>query len=109
LLTLLYFSPQKLDLGVMKTFPQSEAATQLLKTYSDYCTSVLKISQGSRAVIANGRILGPLDDDEQFLADDFGLLDKFSMTAHTDRLQQAIKKADEASDDAEQGALELFS
>jgi UDP-glucose:glycoprotein glucosyltransferase len=87
----------------MKTFLKSDAWSGLLAAYTDYCTSVLDVPNGARAVIANGRILGPLEDDEQFLADDFGLLDKFSMTAHTDRLQQAIKKADDASDDAEQG------
>jgi UDP-glucose:glycoprotein glucosyltransferase len=87
----------------MKTFLKSDAVKSVLKAYTDYCVSVLNLAKGSRAVVANGRILGPLEDDEHFLADDFALLDKFSMTAHTDRLQQAIKKADEAADDAEQG------
>ncbi|XP_065333723.1 UDP-glucose:glycoprotein glucosyltransferase isoform X1 [Cloeon dipterum] len=90
-----------LDLSDLKTFPKSEEADELLKAFSDYCQTVLLIPAGARAVVANGRVLGPLEDDEHFLADDFALLDKFSMTAHTDRLQQAMKKADENSYDAD--------
>ncbi|XP_059489463.1 UDP-glucose:glycoprotein glucosyltransferase isoform X2 [Neocloeon triangulifer] len=93
---------EQVDLSDFKTFPASEEATTLLKAYSEFCQTVLMIPAGSRAVISNGRILGPLEDDEKFLADDFALLDKFSMTAHTDRLQQAIKKADENSYEADQ-------
>lgn len=64
---------------------------------------MLSFPAGGRGIIANGRILGPLEDGELLNTDDFALLDKFSMAAHTDRLQQALKKADEAADDSESG------
>jgi hypothetical protein len=68
-----------------------------------YSRGVLLLAPGERVVVANGRLLGPLDDGETLTSDDFALLDKFSMAAHTDRLQQAIKKADEVADDADPG------
>uniref|UniRef100_A0A8B9JIQ4 UDP-glucose ceramide glucosyltransferase-like 1 n=1 Tax=Astyanax mexicanus TaxID=7994 RepID=A0A8B9JIQ4_ASTMX len=46
-----------------------------LLAHSAYCRDVLKLRKGQRAVISNGRIIGPLDEGEIFNQNDFLLLE----------------------------------
>uniref|UniRef100_A0A1B6BXN7 UDP-glucose:glycoprotein glucosyltransferase n=1 Tax=Clastoptera arizonana TaxID=38151 RepID=A0A1B6BXN7_9HEMI len=62
-----------------------------LKIQSNFVQKVLDFPAGARAVICNGRVLGPLSSDEDFTFDDFSLLERFSMSAHIDKIQTALK------------------
>lgn len=56
-----------------------------------YCQRVLKLKAGERAVIANGRVLGPLDDDETFTLEDFSLLERFTRTSYLEKINVALE------------------
>ncbi|CAH1183606.1 unnamed protein product [Phaedon cochleariae] len=62
-----------------------------LKMLRVYCQRVLKLNVGDRAVIANGRVLGPLDENEDFTAEDFNLLDRFSSSSYLEKINTALK------------------
>jgi UDP-glucose:glycoprotein glucosyltransferase len=54
---------------------------------------VLNVPAGSRAIVTNGRILGPLEQMEKFTLDDFSLLERYSMNSYGDKILQTLKKA----------------
>uniref|UniRef100_A0A3Q2Y4X5 UDP-glucose ceramide glucosyltransferase-like 1 n=1 Tax=Hippocampus comes TaxID=109280 RepID=A0A3Q2Y4X5_HIPCM len=56
-----------------------------------FCRDVLKLSPGQRAVISNGRILGPLDEQEEFTAEDFQLLDKITRSSSAEKVKAQVK------------------
>lgn len=66
-----------------------------LKSHNEFLRKVLDFPPGARAVICNGRVLGPLDNDEKFTYDDFSLLERFSMSAHVDKIHSALKSKTE--------------
>ncbi|KAE9555965.1 hypothetical protein FO519_000821 [Halicephalobus sp. NKZ332] len=43
-----------------------------------FARKVLNLKPGDRAIIVNGQVYGPLDEGEQFMADDFGLAEKIA-------------------------------
>ncbi|XP_064106308.1 UDP-glucose:glycoprotein glucosyltransferase 1-like isoform X1 [Macrobrachium nipponense] len=49
----------------------------IFKIHSTYCSNVLSLPAGERTVIANGRALGALREEEKFVQEDFGLLEKY--------------------------------
>ncbi|XP_047673638.1 UDP-glucose:glycoprotein glucosyltransferase 1 isoform X1 [Tachysurus fulvidraco] len=67
-----------------------------------YCRDVLKLSKGQRAVISNGRIIGPLEQGEVFNQDDFLLLESIILKTSGERIKNKIKQLgveeDRASD-----------
>ncbi|XP_030212800.1 UDP-glucose:glycoprotein glucosyltransferase 1 [Gadus morhua] len=46
-----------------------------LLSHSVYCSHALKLRRGQRAVVSNGRVIGPLGEEEVFNQDDFLLLE----------------------------------
>jgi UDP-glucose:glycoprotein glucosyltransferase len=62
-----------------------------LKMLRVYCQRVLKFNSGVNAVITNGRIFGPLDDNESFTVDDFNLLDKINQQQYISKVKEAMK------------------
>uniref|UniRef100_A0A8C5CEX1 UDP-glucose glycoprotein glucosyltransferase 2 n=1 Tax=Gadus morhua TaxID=8049 RepID=A0A8C5CEX1_GADMO len=54
-----------------------------------FCRDVLKLGAGQRAVVANGRILGPLGDQEEFTLEDFQLLEKMTWSIPASCLHRA--------------------
>uniref|UniRef100_A0A8B9RFB9 UDP-glucose ceramide glucosyltransferase-like 1 n=1 Tax=Astyanax mexicanus TaxID=7994 RepID=A0A8B9RFB9_ASTMX len=54
-----------------------------LRSQQRFCQEVLKLKAGQRAVVSNGRILGPFTEDEEFSADDFHLLEKITLNKHS--------------------------
>ncbi|XP_077946524.1 UDP-glucose:glycoprotein glucosyltransferase 2 isoform X7 [Gasterosteus aculeatus] len=67
-----------------------------------FCRDVLKLSPGQQAVISNGRILGPFEEQEEFTAEDFQLLEKITRSASAEKVKAKVKlmgmKAKQASD-----------
>ncbi|CAH1780753.1 unnamed protein product [Owenia fusiformis] len=61
-----------------------------LKTHQIFCETVLKMEPGSRAVIANGKVIGPLDDGEAFNLEDFNLLEKFTVSSSAGKIKEKI-------------------
>uniref|UniRef100_A0A7N8YFD6 UDP-glucose ceramide glucosyltransferase-like 1 n=1 Tax=Mastacembelus armatus TaxID=205130 RepID=A0A7N8YFD6_9TELE len=57
-----------------------------------FCRDVLKMSPGQRAVISNGRILGPFEEQEEFTVDDFHLLEKITLSGSTEKVKANIKQ-----------------
>lgn len=69
-----------------------------LKMLRVYSQRVLKMKAGERAVIANGRVLGPFEDNEDFTNDDFNLLERFSSSTYLDGITKALDKSDDDDD-----------
>uniref|UniRef100_A0A3Q3XP66 UDP-glucose ceramide glucosyltransferase-like 1 n=1 Tax=Mola mola TaxID=94237 RepID=A0A3Q3XP66_MOLML len=57
-----------------------------------FCRDVLKLSPGQRAVISNGRILGPFEEREEFSMEDFHLLGKITLSGFADKLKAKVKQ-----------------
>ncbi|XP_075963255.1 UDP-glucose:glycoprotein glucosyltransferase 1 isoform X3 [Anarhichas minor] len=67
-----------------------------------FCRDVLKLSPGQQAVISNGRILGPFEEQEEFTVEDFQLLEKITLSGSAENVKAKVKlmgmKAKHASD-----------
>lgn len=68
-----------------------KAAELHLKMLRVYCQRVLKFKSGATSVITNGKIFGPLDDNELFTTDDFSLLDKINQQQYISKVKEALK------------------
>lgn len=62
-----------------------------------YCQRVLRLGADQRAIVANGRILGPLEDDELFVEEDFGLFERYSSVQYLDKIVEAVSKESDYS------------
>uniref|UniRef100_A0A8C5IA70 UDP-glucose ceramide glucosyltransferase-like 1 n=1 Tax=Gouania willdenowi TaxID=441366 RepID=A0A8C5IA70_GOUWI len=77
--------PQGMDADAFeKKFNTMEV--DFIRSQRLFCRDVLKLGPGQRAVISNGRILGPLEDNEEFTVQDFHLLEKITLTVQLDIL-----------------------
>ncbi|XP_061735029.1 UDP-glucose:glycoprotein glucosyltransferase 2 isoform X2 [Nerophis ophidion] len=56
-----------------------------------FCRDVLKLSGGQGAVISNGRILGPLEEQEEFTEEDFQLLEKITRSGSAEKVKAQVK------------------
>lgn len=68
-----------------------EAQELSLKMLRVYCQRVLGFKAGERGVVANGRILGPFDNDENFTVEDFSLLERFSSSTYLEKINAALE------------------
>uniref|UniRef100_A0A8C5TLI5 UDP-glucose ceramide glucosyltransferase-like 1 n=1 Tax=Malurus cyaneus samueli TaxID=2593467 RepID=A0A8C5TLI5_9PASS len=59
-------------------------------SHAVYCRDVLKLKKGQRAVISNGRIIGPLEDGEMFNQDDFHLLENIILKTSGQKIKSQI-------------------
>ncbi|XP_070770594.1 UDP-glucose:glycoprotein glucosyltransferase 2 [Enoplosus armatus] len=57
-----------------------------------FCRDVLKLSPGQRAVISNGRSLGPFEDQEEFTVEDFHLLEKITLSSSAEKVKAKVKQ-----------------
>ncbi|XP_056248910.1 UDP-glucose:glycoprotein glucosyltransferase 1 isoform X1 [Seriola aureovittata] len=73
-----------------------------LLSHAAYCRDVLKLKRGQRAVISNGRIIGPLEEEEVFNQDDFLLLESIILKTSGERIKSKVQQfgieEDRASD-----------
>ncbi|KAG7503243.1 hypothetical protein JOB18_034256 [Solea senegalensis] len=67
-----------------------------------FCRDVMRLSPGERAVVSNGRILGPFEELEEFTVEDFQLLEKITLSGSAEkvkaRVMQMELKPKQASD-----------
>uniref|UniRef100_A0A3Q3JAS6 UDP-glucose ceramide glucosyltransferase-like 1 n=1 Tax=Monopterus albus TaxID=43700 RepID=A0A3Q3JAS6_MONAL len=57
-----------------------------------FCRDVLKLNPGQRAVICNGRILGPFEEEEEFTVEDFHLLEKITLSSSAEKVKAKVKQ-----------------
>ncbi|XP_019384043.1 PREDICTED: UDP-glucose:glycoprotein glucosyltransferase 2 [Crocodylus porosus] len=63
----------------------------VIKTHQMFCREVLKLLPGQMAVVSNGRILGPLDENE-FYTEDFQLLEKITFSTSGEKIKAILKE-----------------
>lgn len=68
---------------------ESELHMKMLRVYAQ---RVLQLKATQCAVISNGRIFGPLKEDEVFAIDDFSLIERLHSFLHGDKIREALKK-----------------
>ncbi|XP_076640007.1 UDP-glucose-glycoprotein glucosyltransferase [Colletes latitarsis] len=85
---------------------EEEAVRESLKKQVDelsihrlYVKTVLNLEKGTRAIVCNGRLIGPLDVDEEFTSEDFSLLERFSHNSYGDKLFKKLIKGQLLEDD----------
>ncbi|KAJ8309822.1 hypothetical protein KUTeg_011687 [Tegillarca granosa] len=64
-----------MDMGAYKKALEKQT-TDFIKVHRAFVETALGWQKEARGVIANGKVLGPFDDNEVFLQDDFDLLEK---------------------------------
>ncbi|XP_059506997.1 UDP-glucose:glycoprotein glucosyltransferase 1 isoform X2 [Stegostoma tigrinum] len=70
-------------------------------SHNSFCKDVVKLKGGQRAVISNGRIIGPLEENEIFNQNDFHLLESIAVEAAEKikvRIRMLMVEEDHASD-----------
>ncbi|XP_012274348.1 UDP-glucose:glycoprotein glucosyltransferase isoform X2 [Orussus abietinus] len=65
----------------------------VLAVHRHYARNVLNLESGARAIVCNGRVIGPLDEDEIFTTEDFSLLERFSQSTYGDKLFKNLIKS----------------
>lgn len=54
----------------------------------------VKVTPDSRAVIVNGKVIGPMVEAEEFNAGDFNLLEQYSMSLYGNKLKELVSNSD---------------
>ncbi|RZC41026.1 UDP-glucose:glycoprotein glucosyltransferase, partial [Asbolus verrucosus] len=81
-----------------------------LKMLRVYSRRVLNLKGGERAVVANGRVLGPIENGETFTTEDFALLERFSSATYLDKINKALEKdSEEAEEISSNSFLKIVS
>ncbi|XP_054652260.1 UDP-glucose:glycoprotein glucosyltransferase 1 isoform X2 [Dunckerocampus dactyliophorus] len=95
------FAVGGMDVSLFKSAYESPKFDFLL-SHAAYCRDVLKLQKGQRAVISNGRVIGPLEEDEVFNQDDFLLLESIILKTSGERIKSKVQQfgieEDRASD-----------
>ncbi|XP_054048102.1 UDP-glucose:glycoprotein glucosyltransferase 2 isoform X2 [Rissa tridactyla] len=68
----------------------------IIKTHQMFCQEVLKLLPGQMAVVSNGRVLGPLEENE-FYAEDFNLLEKITYSTSAEKIKAIVKEMGNSS------------
>ncbi|XP_010566515.1 PREDICTED: UDP-glucose:glycoprotein glucosyltransferase 1 isoform X3 [Haliaeetus leucocephalus] len=82
---------QGMDINIFKEAFESPKVDFIL-SHAIYCRDVLKLKKGQRAVISNGRIIGPLEDSEMFNQDDFHLLENIILKTSGQKIKSQIQQ-----------------
>ncbi|XP_064194922.1 UDP-glucose:glycoprotein glucosyltransferase 1 isoform X2 [Anguilla rostrata] len=85
------FAVGGMDIQLFKSAYKSPKVDFLL-SHAAFCRDVLKLKKGQRAVISNGRIIGPLEEGEVFNQDDFLLLESIIMKTSGERIQNTVQQ-----------------
>uniref|UniRef100_A0A8C4VSW5 UDP-glucose ceramide glucosyltransferase-like 1 n=1 Tax=Gopherus evgoodei TaxID=1825980 RepID=A0A8C4VSW5_9SAUR len=70
----------------------------IIQTHQMFCQEVLKLLPGQMAVISNGRVLGPLDENE-FYTEDFHLLETITFSTSAEKIKGVVKEMGISSKD----------
>uniref|UniRef100_A0A674KAG2 UDP-glucose ceramide glucosyltransferase-like 1 n=1 Tax=Terrapene triunguis TaxID=2587831 RepID=A0A674KAG2_9SAUR len=70
----------------------------IIQTHQMFCQEVLKLLPGQMAVVSNGRVLGPLDENE-FYTEDFHLLETITFSTSAEKIKGVVKEMGISSKD----------
>lgn len=62
-----------------------------------FASDGIGFAAGARGIVSNGRLIGPLDEEEIFTLDDFNLLESFSLSTYVNNIYTALTKHAEGS------------
>ncbi|XP_027856012.1 UDP-glucose:glycoprotein glucosyltransferase 1 isoform X2 [Xiphophorus couchianus] len=93
------FAVGGMDLSLFKSAYEGPKFDFLL-SHAAYCRDVLKLKKGQRAVISNGRIIGPLEENEVFNQDDFLLLENIILKTSGERIKSKVQQFEMEEDRA---------
>ncbi|KAH0623877.1 hypothetical protein JD844_007062 [Phrynosoma platyrhinos] len=85
------FAVGGMDISTFKAAFESSKVDFIL-SHAIYSRDVLKLKKGQRAVISNGRIIGPLEDGELFNQDDFHLLENIILKTSGQKIKSHIQQ-----------------
>ncbi|EMP42619.1 UDP-glucose:glycoprotein glucosyltransferase 1 [Chelonia mydas] len=85
------FAVGGMDVNTFKEAFESPKVDFIL-SHAMYCRDVLKLQKGQRAVISNGRIIGPLENNELFNQDDFHLLENIILKTSGQKIKSHIQQ-----------------
>lgn len=74
---------------------ESELHMKMLRVYSQ---RVLQLKNGQNAVVSNGKVLGPLKENEVFTTDDYSLLERLHNHLHGDKIRTTLRKYDDVDE-----------
>lgn len=78
--------------------------------HNHYTKHLLKLSAKQRAVICNGRLIGPLDENEEFTTEDFSLLERYSQNTYGDKLFNILTKSNFLEEEVDDyGKIKFYS
>ncbi|XP_071443072.1 UDP-glucose:glycoprotein glucosyltransferase 1 [Hetaerina americana] len=93
------FSIQGFDMAILKDAIERFDGEALIRAHRAFCVQSLGFQMGGeRGVVSNGRVIGPLDDNELFSTDDFGLLERYAFTTYAEKITKALAKVREDED-----------
>lgn len=76
------------------------SSTELhMKLLRVYCQTVHSFKSSDNVIISNGRIYGPLEQNETFSTDDFDLMERFSNHHYGDKIRKAFQEIEKMSQD----------
>ncbi|XP_017270490.1 UDP-glucose:glycoprotein glucosyltransferase 1 isoform X1 [Kryptolebias marmoratus] len=93
------FAVGGMDLSLFKSAYEGPKFDFLL-SHAAFCRDVLKLKKGQRAVISNGRIIGPLEEGEVFNQDDFLLLENIILKTSGERIKSKVQQFEMEEDRA---------
>lgn len=64
---------------------------KLIVTGEKFCKQVLHFKPGHVGIIANGKVVGPLDEDEEFVTADYILLERHALKSSVDKIYKALE------------------
>uniref|UniRef100_A0A8D0HBJ3 UDP-glucose ceramide glucosyltransferase-like 1 n=1 Tax=Sphenodon punctatus TaxID=8508 RepID=A0A8D0HBJ3_SPHPU len=85
------FAVGGMDVSIFKEAFESPKVDFIL-SHAIYCRDVLKLKKGQRAVISNGRVIGPLEDSELFNQDDFHLLENIILKTSGQKIKSHVQE-----------------
>lgn len=59
--------------------------------HDNFCKQLLHFQPGQVGIVANGRIIGPFDEDEEFVTADYLLLERHALKSSVSKIYEAIK------------------
>lgn len=68
-----------------------EEMEKLIVTGEKFCKQVLHFKPGHVGIIANGKIVGPLDENEEFVTADYILLERHALKSSVDKIYKALE------------------
>ena len=74
------------DMKLLETLQEDYHRKNVFEIHAMFCKKALAMKPGQSAVVVNGKLIGPLDEKEHFGADDFNLLEKFTMSQYGEKM-----------------------